>query len=164
MKHNKVPGPNGFPVEFYAFSWDIIKGDLMALFKEFYHGTLPLFKLNFGIITQLLKHKDVTNIKQFRPIFLLNVSFKIFTKVAVKRLTGVAEKLISQSQTAFITSRNILEEVVMFHETIHELHKKKMNGVILKIDFKKAYDKVNWKFLQLTQRNERVLTKNGVNG
>jgi hypothetical protein len=84
--------------------------------------------------------------------------------VAVKRLTGVAEKLISQSQTAFITSRNILEEVVMFHETIHELHKKKMNGVILKIDFKKAYDKVNWKFLQLTQRNERVLTKNGVNG
>jgi hypothetical protein len=136
----------------------------MALFKEFYHGTLPLFKLNFGIITQLLKHKDVTNIKQFRPIFLLNVSFKIFTKVAVKRLTGVAEKLISQSQTAFITSRNILEEVVMFHETIHELHKKKMNGVILKIDFKKAYDKVNWKFLQLTQRNERVLTKNGVNG
>jgi hypothetical protein len=164
MKHNKVSGPNGFPVEFYAFSWDIIKGDLMTLFKEFYHGTLPLFKLNFGIIMQLLKHKDVTNIKQFRPIFLLNVSFKIFTKVAVKRLTGVAEKLISQSQTAFITSRNILEEVVMFHETIHELHKKKMNGVILKIDFKKTYDKVNWKFLQLTQRNERVLTKNGVNG
>jgi len=48
--------------------------------------------------------------------------------------------------------RYILEGVVILHEAIHELHKKKMNGVILKLDFEKAYDKVNWSFLQQTLR------------
>jgi hypothetical protein len=48
--------------------------------------------------------------------------------------------------------RHILEGVVVLHETIHELHRKKMDGVLFKIDFKKAYDKVNWPFLQQTMR------------
>ncbi|WVZ94700.1 hypothetical protein U9M48_040565 [Paspalum notatum var. saurae] len=56
---------------------------------------------------------------------LLNVSYKIFTKVATNML-----------------SHNILEGVVIIHEAIHELHRKKQGGVILKLDFKKAYDKV----------------------
>jgi hypothetical protein len=48
--------------------------------------------------------------------------------------------------------RNILDGVVMLHETVHELHLKKLNGVILKLDFEKAYDKVKWSFLQQTLR------------
>jgi hypothetical protein len=43
-----------------------------------------------------------------------------------------------------------MEGLVMLHETVHELHRKKMSGVILKLDFDKAYDKVNWDFLQQT--------------
>jgi hypothetical protein len=83
---------------------------------------------------------------------MLNVSFKIFTKVLAKRLTAVVDKVVRQSQTAFMPGTNILEGVVILHETIHELHKKKKNGVILKLDFKKAYDKVNWSFVQQTLR------------
>jgi hypothetical protein len=79
---------------------------------------------------------------------MLNVSFKIFTEVAVNRMTGIATKIINPSQTAFIPGRNIMESVVMLRETIHEIHRKKMSGVILKLDFEKAYDKVNWEFLQ----------------
>jgi hypothetical protein len=71
------------------------------------------------------------------------VSFKIFTKVAVNRLTGIADNVISLSHTAFMPGRNIMEGVVMLHETIHGLHRKKMNGIIIKLDFEKAYDKVN---------------------
>ena len=48
--------------------------------------------------------------------------------------------------------RNILDGVVILHETVHELHRKKLNGVILKIDFEKSYDKVKWSFLQQTLR------------
>lgn len=44
--------------------------------------------------------------------------------------------------------RNILEGIVVLHETIHKLHRKKKDGVILKLDFEKAYDKVNWLFVQ----------------
>jgi hypothetical protein len=68
--------------------------------------------------------------------------------VVVNKVTGIAENLISPSQTAFMPDRNIMEGVVMLHETIHEMHRKKMNGVILKLDFEKAYDKVIWNFLQ----------------
>jgi hypothetical protein len=143
MKHNKASGPDGFPAEFYQVFWEIIKGDLMALFNDFHEGRLPLFSLNFGIITLLPKQKEATHIRQYRPICLLNVSFKIFTKVVVNRMSGIVDKLISPTQTAFIPGRNIMEGVVMLHETIHELHRKKISGVVLKLDFKKAYDKVN---------------------
>jgi hypothetical protein len=81
MKHNRAPGPDGFLVEFYQVFWEIIKGDLMTLFKEFHEGKLPLFNLNFGVITLLPKQKEESHIKQYRPICLLNVSFKIFIKV-----------------------------------------------------------------------------------
>jgi hypothetical protein len=80
MKHNKALGPDGFLVEFYQILWEIIKGNLMALFKDFHEGNLPLFRLSFGIIMLLPKQEDVTHIKQFRPICLLNVRLKIFTK------------------------------------------------------------------------------------
>ncbi|WVZ94912.1 LOW QUALITY PROTEIN: hypothetical protein U9M48_040741, partial [Paspalum notatum var. saurae] len=78
------------------------------------------------------------NIQQYRPICLLNVSFKIFTKVATNRINKVAQK------TAFLLGWYILEGVTILHETIHESHWKKLNGVIFKIDFEKAYDKVLW--------------------
>jgi len=60
----------------------------------------------------------------------------------------VADKLIGPSQTAFIPSCYITEGVVMLHETIHELHRKRQDGVILKLDFEKAYDKIKWHFIQ----------------
>jgi hypothetical protein len=80
------------------------------------------------------------------------VSFKVFTKVGTNRVTSIAEKVIQPTQTAFMPGRHILEGVVILHETIHELHRKKMDGVLFKIDFEKAYDKVNWSFLQQALR------------
>jgi hypothetical protein len=64
----------------------------MTLFQVFHKGKLPLFNLNFRIITLVPKQKELTHIRQFHHIFLLNVSFEIFTKVAVNRITGIAEK------------------------------------------------------------------------
>ena len=81
MEHNKSPGPDGFPAEFFQVFLFVIKDDLMALFEDFHRGNLPLYSLNFGTIILLPKCKDATTIQQYRPICLLNVSFKIFTKV-----------------------------------------------------------------------------------
>ena len=60
--------------------------------------------------------------------------------------------IIRPSQTTFLPGRFILEGVVTLHETIHELKRKKQSGILLKLDFEKAYDKVNWDFLQQTLR------------
>jgi len=80
------------------------------------------------------------------------VSFKIFTKVLNNRILKVADKLIGPSQTAFIPGRYIMEGVVILHETIHELHRKKQDSVILKLDIEKAYDKLKWPFIQQVLR------------
>lgn len=115
-------------------------------------GDLPLFSLNFGIITLIPKQQEVKKIQQYRPICILNVSFKIFPKVIANTLSGVASKMIGSSQSAFVLGRYILEGVVVLHETIHEMHRKKQSGIVLKLDFEKAYDKVKWPFIQQALR------------
>jgi hypothetical protein len=132
--------------------WEVIKKDLMAMFDSFYDGLLPIHSTNFGTIILIPKSSDVNSIQQYRPICLLNVSFKIFTKVLANRLTTVANKVISPTQSAFLPGRNIMEGVVVLHETLHELHRKQLDGVVFKIDFEKAYDKVKWPFAKQTLR------------
>jgi hypothetical protein len=59
----------------------------------------------------------------------------------------VADRLIASNQTAFIKGRYILESVVIAHEVIHSVHSGKQQGLVLKLDYEKAYDQVNWEFL-----------------
>jgi hypothetical protein len=86
------------------------------------------------------------------------MSFKIFTEVLTNRVTLVAQKVICPSQTTFLPGRYILG-VVILHEAIHEMHRKKKSGVILKLDFEKAYDKVKWSFLQQAERMKGFSSK-----
>jgi len=113
MEHNKAPGPDGFLAEFYQQFWDVIKGDLMNMFHDLHKGDLPLFSLHFGVIMLLPKTQEASKIQQYRPICLLNVNFKIFTKVATTQINSVANHIVSPSQTAFMRGRNILEGVVI---------------------------------------------------
>ena len=102
MEHNKAPGPDGFLAKFYQKFWNTIKGDLMQMFHDLYAGDLPLFSLNFGVITLIPKVQEANVIQQYRSICLLNTSFRIFTKVATNRLNSVAEHVISPTQIAFM--------------------------------------------------------------
>ena len=81
MEHNKAPGPDGFPAEFYQNFWDVIKTDLLQLFADLHCGQLELFRLNFGEIILLPKVNEAEMIQQFRPICLLNVSLKFSPKL-----------------------------------------------------------------------------------
>ena len=74
----------------------------MQIFHDLRKGDLPIFSLNFGVITLLPKTPEANKIQQYRPICLLNVSFKIFTKVATIRINSVADHLVSPTQTAFM--------------------------------------------------------------
>jgi hypothetical protein len=155
MNEDSAPGPDGFGVAFYKKCWNIIKGELLEMVNDFYMGNLDINRLNYGVITLIPKIKEANNVKQYRPICLLNVSFKIFTKLIMDRLTAFAGGLINPIQTAFIRGRYIVDGAVILHEVMHELKKQKRTGVIFKIDFEKAYDSIRWEFV------EEVLAKKG---
>lgn len=120
---------------------------MLALFNDFHQNNLDINRLNYGVITLLPKIKDANKIQQYRPICLLNVVFKIFTKTLMLRLEKVMGKIINKCQSGFIKSRNIMDGVMALHEILHDTKVKKKDGLVLKLDFEKAYDKINWNFL-----------------
>lgn len=154
LGNDSTLGPDGFPTCFYKSFWGVIKYDFMRLVLDFFEDKLDLKRLNFGVISLIHKSKEALNIKQFRPICLLNVSFKIITKLLAVRLGRVANKIISKCQTAFIKGRSILDGVVSLYEVLHGLRVSKSKGVILKLDFEKAYDKIQWGFLAEVMRGK----------
>jgi hypothetical protein len=90
---------------------------------------------------------NAIDMKNFRPICLLNVCYKIITKVLNNRLASCITNVISDSQYGFIKNRYTMDGVISLNEILHEVKRKNQSGVVLKIDFEKAYDKVNWHFL-----------------
>jgi hypothetical protein len=147
MEKNKAAGPDGIPVEFYQHCWGIIKIDLMQMFNDFHEHAISLERINYGIITLIPKGEDADIIQKYRPICLLQVLFKIFTKTMTARAEPIMGKLIHPCQNAFIRGRYITDGVMLLQEILRESKYKKTQGVVLKIDFEKAYDKVNWNFL-----------------
>jgi hypothetical protein len=119
----------------------------VRMFCEFQQGKMELFRLNFAMLTLIPKVDGADEMKNFRPISLLNCSIKMFSKLLTLRLERVCERLISRGQSAFIRGRYILESVVVAHELVHSVHKSKDPGVIIKLDYEKAYDRVNIYFL-----------------
>jgi hypothetical protein len=108
---------------------------------------LDLFRLNFATLTLIPKMENASEMKNYRLISLLNCSFKIFGKLLTGRLEKVSDRLVSKEQSAFIQGRYILENVVIAHEVVHNLHKNKDPSVIIKLDYEEAYDRVNLDFL-----------------
>ena len=89
----------------------------MELFASFHQGRLFIYSLNFGVITLIPKKCNTLKIQEYRSICLLNVSFKLFTKVATNRIRSITDKVVRPTQTAFMPSRNIMEGVIILHET-----------------------------------------------
>jgi len=71
------------------------------------------------------------------------VVYKIFTKALMLRMEKNMSKIISKSQNAFIKGRNIMDGVMSLHEILHDTKIRKREGLVLKLDFEKAYDKVS---------------------
>ena len=143
MEKNKAAGPDKIPIEFYQSCWDIIKSDIIELFDDFHKGNLLVNRLNYGVITLLPKVQDAAKIQQFRQICLLNFLYKWITKTLTLRIEKLADKLILKTQSSFLKGRNIMNSVMALHEILHETKRNKEVGVVLKLDFEKAYDKVN---------------------
>ena len=148
---HKAPGPDGIHAfSFHAF-WDIVKEDVTRAIQAFFHSG-SLFKLlNHSYIFLIPKKPFPDEVSHFRPMSLYNVIYKVMSKVIVNRLKLVMDSLITPYQNAFIQGRSISDNILLAHEIMDTLKKKKgkkFSFGALKIDMSKAYDRVNWNFLK----------------
>lgn len=147
MDRNASPGPDGFGPSFYRAFWQHIKPHLLDLFSEFYSGAVDLDGLNRAHLVLLPKKEGVLSPDGFRPISLQNCPMKLFSKVMVNRLKNSITDLIDPDQTGFIHGRNIAESYVYAADLLSCCHKRGAPTVVLKLDFKKAFDSVSWESL-----------------
>lgn len=95
---------------------------------------------------------EVSNIRDFRPISLCNVSYKIVTKILGQRLRPVMSQLVNPCQNSFIPNRQSRDNIVIAQEIFHSLrHRKGKTGwMAIKIDLENAYDHLHWGFIKET--------------
>ena len=148
MKNNKSPGTDGFPAEFYKFFWKDVGHYLIKSFNEsFVRGELSLTQKQ-SIITCLPKgNKPREFLKYRRPISLLNIDYKILSGVLASRLKNILPKIISNTQKGFLKGRYIGENVRLVFDTMTELSILKKKGLLLLLDFEKAFDSLEWNYI-----------------
>ena len=148
FKNGKSPGNDGLTAEFYQVFWPTL-GHLLvdSLNSSFEKGELANSQKQ-GIIKLIeKKNKDKRYVANWRPISLLNVDVKIASKAITLRLEKVLSDLISADQCAYVKGRNIFDAVrtigdIMDYTKLHNLP-----GLMLTIDFEKAFDSLSWNFL-----------------
>ena len=153
MKTGKAPGSDGLTVQFYKRCWHVIAQPLLnCILESIEKGTLPL-SMRQSIIKLLpKKDKDKKILKNWRPISLINVDTKIFSKLIANRLKIRLPKIVKTDQKAFVAGRQLHEGILNQRITIEHCLKAKNEGALVAIDFAKAFDSVEhsalWKALR----------------
>ena len=144
MNSNSAPGPDGFGPSFYGAAWDTIKDDVMALLHGFFDGSVQLDRVNRSYMVLLPKKPGAVSVDAFRPICLQNCSVEIAAKILTTRMQQEISELIDKDQTGFLKGRTIAENFVYAAEILQLCHKRRAPTLVLKLDFAKAFDTVNW--------------------
>ena len=156
MSRNRSPGSDGLSVEFYRHFW----GDLKIFFLQMVNesmktGVLPL-TLREGILTLIPKpNRPRSEIKSYRPITLLNVSYKIIATAIAKRIRKVLPTIIDNDQTGFMKGRFIGDNTRLTYDLLHELKQENRRALFVSLDIQDAFNAVDWDFTRkvLRRRN-----------
>ena len=151
LKNNKSPGWDGLTSEFYKEFWDILRPILFKSFLESIDMDCMSPSQRIGIITLLPKPKtpmELAYIKNWRPITLLNVDYKIFTHVIKNRILKALPSIISNVQSGFQAGKSTIDNLILMSLTLEYFHNNpEEEGMLLQVDFEKAFDTVEHNFL-----------------
>nr|GEU90340.1 RNA-directed DNA polymerase, eukaryota [Tanacetum cinerariifolium] len=105
------------------------------------------YSCNSSFVALIPKITDAKFVNDFRPISLIGSVYKVVTKVLADRLALVILNLISDTQSAFVANRQILDGSFILNELLHWCKRKKKQVLFFKVDFAKAYDSIRWDYL-----------------
>uniref|UniRef100_A0A8I6WH21 Reverse transcriptase domain-containing protein n=1 Tax=Hordeum vulgare subsp. vulgare TaxID=112509 RepID=A0A8I6WH21_HORVV len=145
----KAPGPDGFPARFYQRNWGELKGEIVKAVQQFFVTVLMPEGVNDTSIVLIPKVQHPSSLKDFLPISLSNVIYKIVSKCMVNHLRPLLTELISENQSAFIPGRLISDNSIIAFECLHHIQTSAggNNFCAYKLDLSKAYDPIDWVFL-----------------
>eukprot|EP00253_Pinus_taeda_P024373 PITA_24373 len=116
--------------------------DILEVVEDSRRFKNVLKALNESFITLIPKQEKATSQDKFRPIALCNVIYTILSKVIANCLKPLLPTLVSEEQTGYVEGRQILDNIIQAHETVHSLITKKQEGMIMQLDIAKDYDKL----------------------
>ena len=148
MPKNKTPGNDGIPVEFYCQFWDEIKPRLEAMYDEVKQKG-QLTQTQCRSIIKLIPKGDKPKrfMKNWRPLSLLNVDFKIVAKALANRIKPLIKTLIHEDQCGFVPGRYIGENIRTIWDIMEYLDGERVQGLLVALDIEKAFDKVDRNFM-----------------
>ena len=148
---NKSPGNDGLTAEFYICFWSLLGKQLVDCLNFCYeHGRLSNSQRQAVIRLIEKREKDKRFITNWRPISLLNVDSKIGSKALAKRIEKVLPSVIHFNQCAYVKDRSTFDALRTIEDIMNLTKTRNISGLLVAVDFQKAFDSVNWKFLTNT--------------
>ncbi len=141
MNRNKSPGMDGLTAEFYMQFWEDLKHIFHKVILTIQNEEHLTRSMKKGVISLFYKKRgDKCDLKNYRPISLLNVDYKLISKVLANRLKQVIPSIISPEQTCCIQGRDIADNIMSVRDVIDLVENNNEEGYLIKIDQEKAFE------------------------
>ena len=147
LPNGKSPGSDGLTTEFYKHFWDVLGNDLLEVMTSSYDRGLLTKSQRLASIKCLPKKGDISDVKNWRPISLLNVDYKILAKALSLRLFELLPSVISEEQTCSLKGRKISHNLSTIRDCVRIAQDDNLNACMISVDQMKAFDRVSWNFL-----------------